>query len=201
VSTGCRQPHDTELTFLVPTTGNKVVVTANGVASFADLMLAVSGSDYALTFESEGLLPVTSSLFNVPIGDPSYLEFIAPPSIYYLDEPLSPQPAVRLRDLGNNLVPVTEGSINISLVYEPTWKCSSCQGPAPGLNISQPWCLPDELVMNASIYCQRVTSSQAPPRSSSFLTHDFIHHLSLSLTLLRIPPRPCFILIHFNLFQ
>jgi len=74
----------------------------NGVATFADLSIDKIGTGYTLVASSTGLIGVTSSAFNITLGQAAKLAFFTQPSGGAPNTAFATQPRVEVQDAGGN---------------------------------------------------------------------------------------------------
>lgn len=95
--------------------GTKTITTATGDAAFSTLSLDKVGLGYTLNASAPGLLPGSSSAFDIVAGPPTQVVFIAEPSGNNIAaEPFTTQPIVEIQDAGGNRVFVT-AAVNVSI--------------------------------------------------------------------------------------
>lgn len=95
--------------------GIQSITTANGVATFSNLSLDKIGLGYTLVASAQGLLPGSSSAFDIVAGQPVKVVFIAEPSGNNIAaEPFTTQPVVEIQDIGGNRV-FTNATVTVSI--------------------------------------------------------------------------------------
>ncbi|WKW13204.1 Ig-like domain-containing protein [Pseudogemmatithrix spongiicola] len=99
--------------------GTTAVNAVDGVAAFADLSVATSGSAYRLHATSGGLAPDTSAVFNIAPGAPAQLALILPPpEAVVAGTAFDVQ--LRVRDAQGNTVPSYSQPIAVAFDAAPT---------------------------------------------------------------------------------
>lgn len=95
--------------------GVQTITTANGVATFNGLSLDKIGLGYTLVASAQGLLPGSSSAFDIVAGQPVKVVFVAEPSGNNIAaEPFTTQPVVEIQDIGGNRV-FTNATVTVSI--------------------------------------------------------------------------------------
>ena len=90
--------------------GTTTVNAVNGVATFSNLSINKTGTNYTLTASSSGLTSAPSSAFNVTPGNPTQLQFAQQPSNTQAGSSITPAVTVQILDANNNLVHTGTGS-------------------------------------------------------------------------------------------
>jgi len=94
--------------------GNVTVNASNGVASFGNLIVDLSGLGYRLVVSSGTLVPDTSTAFNVS-GPPARLAFIVEPSAVTAGAPIAPAVQVAVQDSLGLTVANASSSVTVAL--------------------------------------------------------------------------------------
>jgi hypothetical protein len=108
--------------------GGTQVTVINGVGAFDGCRIDVAGNAYKLTAVSNPVLTAaTSNAFNVAVGPPVRLAFVAEPASAPAGGTMAPPPAVAIEDAGGNVV--TSGyvaTIALSIGANPVSGSLSC---------------------------------------------------------------------------
>ena len=97
-------------------TGTTSVAVVDGVATFADLAIATSATNYTLTMKATGLKTVTSAVFDVTTGPAALLVFTRQPSSSgRAGKSWSTQPIVTVEDAFGNVVVASVTEIALQL--------------------------------------------------------------------------------------
>jgi hypothetical protein len=93
--------------------------TVEGVATFDDLSIDLTGTGYTLAASAQDVLSVTSAAFNITPSGASQLEFLVQPSENTSFQKLNPSIQVRVLDSAGNLVEDANNSITLSFGTNP----------------------------------------------------------------------------------
>ncbi len=96
-------------------TGTTSVAVIDGVATFADLTIATSATNYTFTMKAEGLKTATSAVFDVTTGPAAQLVFTRQPSSGRATKSWSTQPIVTVEDAFGNVVVTSVDGISLQL--------------------------------------------------------------------------------------
>ncbi|MBS1795600.1 MAG: carboxypeptidase regulatory-like domain-containing protein [Acidobacteria bacterium] len=99
--------------------GTTTGTTSNGVASFANLSVALAGT-YTITASANGLATATSAPFTIAPATASRLEFSVQPSNVVNGGPITPAVRVRVLDAFGNLVPTAANAVTVAFANNPT---------------------------------------------------------------------------------
>src|SRR5206468_1999601 len=99
--------------------GTTTVAAVNGVASFGDLSANKTGTSYALTATAAGLIPATSSGFNITPGAATQLVFGTQPSTTVANRQITPAVKVQALDAFGNVATGFTGAVAIALGSNP----------------------------------------------------------------------------------
>lgn len=99
--------------------GTVAVDTVAGAATFTQLVLDAAADGYTLVASSGGFT-VESAGFDVHAAAPAALEFVAAPAATAALAPLTPAPAVRVRDTFGNTVSGPPAAVTLSLASNPS---------------------------------------------------------------------------------
>ena len=94
--------------------GTTTVAAVSGVARFADLTVAKTGTGYWLTASATGLARAASGAFNVTAGAATQLVFGQQPGTTVADHSITPAVKVQALDALGNLVPGFTGNVSIA---------------------------------------------------------------------------------------
>jgi hypothetical protein len=98
--------------------GQTVIHAVGGLATFTNIQISLKGSGYFLVFSSIGLKKGTSVPFTLLAGQASWLHVINQPSSGIAAIVLESQPALLVRDDGNNTID-TNARVNTSIAGHP----------------------------------------------------------------------------------
>jgi hypothetical protein len=96
-------------------TGTTSVAVVDGVATFTDLTIATSATNYTFTMKATGLKTATSTVFNVTTGPAALLVFTRQPSSGRAGKSWSTQPIVTVEDAFGNVVVASVDQISLQL--------------------------------------------------------------------------------------
>lgn len=96
-------------------TGTTSVAVVDGIASFADLAIATSATDYTFTMSAARLKTATSAVFDVTTGPAAQLVFVRQPSGGKAGKSWSTQPIVTVADAFGNVVVTSVDAITLEL--------------------------------------------------------------------------------------
>src|SRR3989454_576530 len=95
------------------------VVLVNGVATFADLTVNKTGTNYWLTATATGLSRATSSAFTITAGTATELVFGTEPGTTVANHQISPAVKVRALDAFGNIAAGFTGAVGVALGSNP----------------------------------------------------------------------------------
>ncbi len=96
-------------------TGTTLATTVAGIATFADLTIATSATNYTLTMKADGLKTATSAAFDVATGPAAQLVFTRQPSGGRATKSWGTQPIVTVEDAYGNVVVTSVDEIALQL--------------------------------------------------------------------------------------
>src|SRR5207244_644983 len=99
--------------------GTTTVAAVAGVATFSDLSVNKSATDYTLTGAASGLSPATSAAFNVTSGTVSQLVFSVQPSNTTAGTAITPAAQVTAQDAQGNTATGFTGTVTVALSPNP----------------------------------------------------------------------------------
>ncbi|TLY49131.1 MAG: hemagglutinin, partial [Gemmatimonadetes bacterium] len=99
--------------------GTTTVAAVAGVATFSDLSVNKSATDYTLTGAASGLSPATSAAFNVTSGTVSQLVFSVQPSNTTAGTAITPAVQVTAQDAQGNTATGFTGTVTVALSPNP----------------------------------------------------------------------------------
>ncbi len=99
--------------------GTTTVAAVAGVATFSNLTLDKSGSNYTIVASAAGLTSATSSVFNIVVAAASQLAFTAQPTNITAGGVITPAVAVTIRDGSGNKVVGATNSVTIAIGTNP----------------------------------------------------------------------------------
>jgi hypothetical protein len=99
--------------------GTTNIPAASGTATFANLSIDKSGTDYALTATATGLTGSTSASFAINAGVATQLFFTVPPSTVTAGAAITPQIEVTARDAQGNTAVGFTGNVTVAIGTNP----------------------------------------------------------------------------------
>ncbi len=96
-------------------TGTTSVAVVNGIATFPDLTIAISATNYTFTTKAAGLKTATSAVFDVATGPAAQLVFTRQPSSGKVSKSWSTQPIVTVEDAFGNVLVTSVDDITLQL--------------------------------------------------------------------------------------
>jgi hypothetical protein len=96
-------------------TGTTSAAAVDGIATFADLTIASSATNYTLTMKADGLKTATSAVFDVATGPAAQLVFTRQPSGGKATKSWGTQPIVTVEDAFGNVVVTSVDPISLQL--------------------------------------------------------------------------------------
>jgi len=99
--------------------GTTTIPAAGGAATFANLSIDKSGTDYTLTATATGLTGVTSTSFAINAGTAAQLFFTVPPSTVTAGAAIAPQIEVTARDAQGNTATGFTGNVTLAIGTNP----------------------------------------------------------------------------------
>ncbi len=125
--------------------GTATVKAVNGVATFTGVSMNKAGSKYALLATGDGLVPDTSSLFEIVPGPATKLVFAVQPDEAIAGSEFNVQPVVEVEDVYDNIVTSSKALVNVGItpnsgtpgaVLSGTTKVSAANGEADFADLS-----------------------------------------------------------------
>lgn len=99
--------------------GTATATANNGIATFANLSINRTGSDYTLSANAASLTGVTSSAFDIAPGAAHHLAFGIQPTSSVAGDALSPAVQVEIRDIADNVVTSSRDPVTIAIAANP----------------------------------------------------------------------------------
>ena len=99
--------------------GTKTVAAVAGVATFSDLAINRNGAGYTLTAKTSGLAQIASTSFDILLGPPSQIVFIAQPTTTSAGTAIAPAVQVEIQDAAGNTETGYTTNVTLSITVNP----------------------------------------------------------------------------------